>query len=530
MLWIIRACGSCLGRAARLAAHCIGISNVDTCRRQAPAARRARALPTALLLAAIAAVTAVNTQASATTVPGLCDSADVVANALSAVVNITVVKVLRTKDTTPGDASNEHIAVFVGSGVAIDPSGIIVTNKHVIQNAALIHVIFHDQVEAPARLIAASALEDLALLKVNVPTPLPTLQFGNSDALQVGQEVMAVGNPLGLGTSVSTGVVSGLHRNLMRTLVDDFIQTDASINPGNSGGPLLDCSGKIVGIDTALISNNPSLGSIGLGFAMPSDDVKFVTNKLRNPDKDPPNWIGVNLQDLTWELAGIFARPDMTGAIVTGVDPESPAAQAALVPGDIIMGAEGQELPDARAILRAIVVQPAGTPIPLSVWRDGKIVGLTVRGQPWPHMTALRSDVLASAAAVARAQAQGLGLGLHLAAITPADRQRFSLGNVSGVLVDQVTPGSQAQDRGLVAGDVIVQVDNRPATTPDDVMSRLASRSTASGSRVALLVRNKSGARWIALFVGRIDVSGLLAPPVLPNGAASPHDATAGPR
>jgi serine protease Do len=316
----------------------------------------------------------------------------------------------------------------------------------------------------------------------------------------------------------------------MRTLVDDFIQTDASINPGNSGGPLLDCSGKIVGINTALISNNPSLGSIGLGFAMPSDDVKFVTNKLRNPDKDPPNWIGVNLQDLTWELAGIFARPDMTGAIVTGVDPESPAAQAALVPGDIITGAEGRELPDARAILRAIVMHPAGTPVPLSVWRDGKIVGLTVRGQPWPHTTALRSDVLASAAAVARAQAQGLGLGLHLATITPADRQRFSLGNVSGVLVDQVTPGSQAQDRGLVAGDVIVQVDNRPATTPDDVMSRLASRSAASGSRVALLVRNKSGARWIALFVGRIDVSGLLAPPVLPNGAVSPHDATAGPR
>ena len=214
-----------------------------------------------------------------------CYSREAINHALSATVNISVVKVIGADSEGGKDAGQppgEHFEEFVGSGVIVDPSGIIITNKHVIKDAAVIRVTFRDRTQAPAQLVAACALMDLAVIKVNVPRPLPTLEFADSDKLQVADPVIAVGNPLGVGTSVSTGVVSGLDRDLMRSPFDDFIQTDATINPGNSGGPLLDCDGKVIGIDTALLSNNKTLGSIGLGFAMPSNEVRFVASKLSN--------------------------------------------------------------------------------------------------------------------------------------------------------------------------------------------------------------------------------------------------------
>ena len=230
----------------------------------------------------MAALAAMGTDASAAMPPATCDISGAVARALPAIVNITVVRVgtgdefestpasstanTPASDTAAADkGGEEHIAVFVGSGSVIDPSGIIVTNKHVIQGAALIRVIFHDKTEVPAQLIAAANVVDLALLKVNAPWPLPTLQFGNSDTLRLGQPVIAIGNPLGIGTSITTGVISALNRDLMRTPFDDFIQTDATINPGNSGGPLLNCAGEMIGVDTALLSNNKVLVRSGSG-------------------------------------------------------------------------------------------------------------------------------------------------------------------------------------------------------------------------------------------------------------------------
>jgi serine protease Do len=473
------------------------------------------------------------TNAFAAIAPDACDSANVVANALSAIVNITVVKVSTggEENAVADKAAPERIEVFVGSGSVIDPSGIIVTNKHVIQGAALIRVIFHDKSEVAAQLIAAASLVDLALLKVNVPGPLPTLKFGNSDALRIGQPVIAVGNPLGIGTSVSTGVVSGLNRDLMRTPFDDFIQTDASINPGNSGGPLLDCAGNIIGVDTALLSNSKLLGSIGLGFALPSNDARFVAGKLRDPDAEMPNWLGLHLQDLTAQLATTFGRPGTDGAIVTSVDPGGPAAKASFEPGDIVTRTDGQPSPDARSVLRSIVQKPSGEPISLTVWRHGHSEEVALRGKPWPHMMALRSDVLASAAAVARAQAEGLGLGLHLTTITAENRQHFSLGdNTKGVLVDLVIPGSQAEDMGVKPGDVIEQVGDMPTTTPGDVTSQLTHGDAASGDLVALLVHGKSETRWVPLYVGHVDVTDLVAAPGLPNTPLAARDAAAGAR
>ncbi|HVC63448.1 MAG TPA: trypsin-like peptidase domain-containing protein [Acetobacteraceae bacterium] len=477
-------------------------------------------------LAVIAAILA--GPAAIAAAPSTCDTADVVAHALSAVVNISVVRVLRKANPAPGKPPDEHFEVFVGSGVIIDPTGIIVTNKHVIKDGAMILVTFQDRSQVPAQLIDAAELVDLALLKVTVPKPLPTLSFANSDAVRVGQPVIAVGNPLGLGTSVSTGVVSALNRDLMSSPFDDFIQTDASINPGNSGGPLLNCAGKIVGIDSDLVSNNPLLSSIGLGFAMPSNDVSFVAGKLRNPGYVMPDWIGLHLQDLTAQLATVFGRPDVAGAIVTSVDADSPAARASLAQGDIITAVRGQAMPDSRAILRTVVVAPEGAAITLSVWRHGQMRDVTVRTVPWPRMLALRSQVLASPQAIARAES--VGLGLHLTRISAADRRRYSLADTSGVLIDRVVSGSQAEDMNLRAGDVIEQVGARRATTPAEVTARLTPSRTAPGNLVALLVRGKSGLRWTTLWLGRIDPKDLVAGPVAPEASGETHDVAGRPR
>jgi serine protease Do len=464
--------------------------------------------------------------ALATAVPASCDIASVVAHALPAVVNIWVAKLLpadQSEDGTEDSSSTEvspgtadspsgkyRVELFVGTGFVVDPTGVIVTNKHVIQNAAMIRVTFHDGTQVPAQLIAASSLIDFAMLKVNVGHTLPVLHFADSDRVQLGQRAIAIGNPLGLGTSVSTGVISGVGRNLMKTPIDEFIQTDASINPGNSGGPLLECSGKVVGVDTALLSNNKVLGSIGIGFALPSNVVALATLKLMNPLIAHPNWVGLELQDLSPGLAESFGDQATNGAIVTGVDPGSPAAHAGLVPGDIIAALGGEPAPNARTVQRTIVVTPTGVPITLSVWNAGHTRAVTLRGTDWPHMMALRGSVLASAKAVASVHAEGTGM--ELADITPALRQRFDLQQTSGVVVEHVADGTEADSLGLTAGDVISMVGDQPATSVKLVNAHLDHAAAANGYLVPLLVHSKSKTWWATVYICHVNIADLLAP------------------
>ena len=451
-----------------------------------------------------------------------CDVTGVVARSLPSVVNITVVRILRDDKADPGKPPGVHLGVFVGSGFIVDPSGLIVTNKHVIEDAAVIRVTMHNRQEIPAQLYAAAAGIDVAVLKVNLPAPLPTVSFGNSDALEIGQRVIAIGNPLGVGTSVSTGVVSAENRNLMRTPFDDYLQTDASINPGNSGGPLFDCSGRVIGVDTYLISNNSDLGSIGLGFALPANDVNFVVSKLQSADPTAPNWIGLRLQDLTEDLAAIFGKPDVAGAIVTGVDPGSPAASSSIGTGDIITALNGQPMPDSRAIQRAIVESAPDASIKLSVWQDGRTMDETIRAKPWPHMMALRGEVLASPEAIQ--QAENAGLGLHVTNITDEDRKRYNLAEAKGVLIDDVVPGSQAESMKFHAGDVIEQIGKQKSPTLEQVTSRLMIGGGTPGNMVALLVREPSGSNWRTLWVGRIDPKDVVANLTTGNQSGSVHE------
>lgn len=463
----------------------------------------------AIVAGAIALATTVALDAAEAAPPGMCDAAGVVAPALPAVVNISVIQVV-TKTGADGSAK-EHLEINDGSGVIIDPSGLIVTNRHVIQSAAVIRVAFNDHSEVPAQLIQASVLVDLALLKVESAKPLPALRFADSDALRVGQPVIAVGNPFGIGTSVTTGVVSALNRDFMRSPVDNLIQTDAAINPGNSGGPLLDCAGDIVGIDTALASNNKALGSIGIGFAIPSNVVNYVAGRLRRPETDAPDWFGLQLQDMTPSMAAALHRHNVGGAVVTAADRDSPAARVFLAPGDIITAVDGQELSDSRAILRELVTKPPGEPAVLSVSRAGTTKNVTIVGQQWPHLAMLRKEILADAEAVARAQAQGTGM--LLTEITPESRQHFGLGDDAGVLIYEVEEGSQAESAGLKSGDVIERIGDKAATTPEQVRQDLKLADHEGQELIAILVHGKTNTRWVALCVGRVNVAALMFAP-----------------
>ena len=461
--------------------------------------------------------------------PTGCDVPNVVAQVLPAIVNIDNAGLAHTaninvQNDLTRESSEPVIESSVGTGFIISSDGLIVTNQHVIRGAIALRVTFKDKTQVPAHLVAAAALDDIALIKVDVPRKLPTLQFADSDALRVGQPVIAIGNPIGVGTTVSTGSISAVNRNLMRTPFDDYIQTDAAINPGNSGGPLLDCSGKVVGMNSALLSNNPAQGSIGLGFALPSNGVKAVARMLQDPNA-APNWIGVQLQDVNARLASSFKWPNVSGAIVTGVDPGSPAAQASLVPGDIITSVGGEAQPDARAVQRAVVTADPGQPITLSVWRRGRTMPVTLRGEPWPNFKMLQSQVVAGRALVA--QAFAAGLGLHVIAIDDPDRLRFGLGNVQGVLIDRVDPGTQAAQLGLQVGDVIQQIGDQIVSTPDQVMAQLAYGKPDANDILAVLVRKQSGPQWITIWVGRPDSRQFVVGAPATEAARSAHEATA---
>ena len=472
----------------------------------------------------IAKATIIASEAWAAAPPDGCDAAGVVARNLPAVVNISVIQVV-TKTGDDG-SRKEHLEINDGSGVIIDPSGIIVTNRHVIQSAAEIRVDFSDRSEVAAQLIQASVLVDLALLQVDIGRPLPALRFADSDSLRVGQPVVAVGNPFGIGTSVTTGVVSAVNRDFMRSPVDNLIQTDAAINPGNSGGPLLDCAGDIVGINTALASNNKALGSIGIGFAIPSNVVSYVGGRLRHPETDSPDWFGLQLQDMTPSLAAAFHQRDVGGAVVTATDRGSPAALASIAPGDIIAAVDGHALSDSRAILRELVVKPLGQPATLSILRGGAKHDVTVTGQQWPNLAMLRNEFLADPAAVERAEAQGTGM--LLADITPESRRQFGLGDEAGVLIYEVAEGSQAESAELKAGDVIERVGDNAATTPQQVQEQLKRGNHEGEELVPVLVRSKTNTRWVTLCVGRVNVSRLMfAPSQSPNvgtaASSQPH-------
>ena len=423
--------------------------------------------------------------------------ADIVQQASQAVVNLSIWKVRlpRKKGEAP-----RRVKTYA-SGFIIDTSGIIITNKHVIDGAIDIMVIFSDGNRAHGTLIAASAIADLAVLKATVANSLPFLKWGDSNRLRVGNPILTIGNPLGIGMSVSAGIISALNRDLQDTPFDSYIQTDAAINKGNSGGPLIDQYGEVVGVNTALYNTDPNGGFIGIGFAIPSAAAQFVVDHLLDPRHPKPGWLGVKLQDVTPALAEALGLPGHKGSLIVEVDQAGPASRAGLRPGDVLERINTMLPSDARDFMRAIVIVPVGEQVTLTVWRDGKEQPVVVTVAAWPDATPEGGVISAS---LARAMIERPpDLGLKLKPITDAARKQFGLDpKVNGVLVSAVDIDCEAGDLGLVAGDVITMAQGMPVATPADVTHALTVAHEQHRTSAALLVQGKGGKRWVSLSIG----------------------------
>ena len=341
---------------------------------------------------------------------------------------------------------------------------------------------------------------DLAVIKVDAGKTLPYLTLADSDTVQVGDPVLAVGNPLGIGTSVSSGIISALNRNLRNSPFDDYVQTDAAINHGNSGGPLLNTAGRVIGVNTILLTNQKNEGSNGLGFAISSVVVNYVVQHLENPAQAPVGWIGTHVQDVTSDLARAFGMPQHAGCVITKLDANSPARQAGLHSGEVILAYNDNPVRNARELMREVAITPIGRVAPLQIWMHGAERTVRVTIHAWPNLMEPRGAMLARQNV--ERPIQSPNLGMLLAPLIPLARKRSELQGVHGVLVVAVDKQSEAFGKGVDPGDVVEKVQGIAVTEPDEV-DRLAHQMAGLHGVVALLVRWPGGPRWIALHTGR---------------------------
>lgn len=421
------------------------------------------------------------------------DWSSVIRQAIPAVVDISI-ESLATKNGVQQRQSE------VGTGYLIDPNGTIVTNKHVIEGAFRIIVTLSDGSQYQAKLLGAGAIVDVAVIKIDADYPLPYLKFADSGKAEIGDPVAVVGNPLGLGTSVSTGVVSAVHRNLMNTPVDDYIQTDAALNHGNSGGPMLDRDGQVIGMSTILVTNGSGQGSEGLGFAISSDEVAMTVHRLLDPQSVPLGWIGVHLQDVTPALKSAFRLHQLGGYLVSEVDPGSPAAQAGLQSGDVITRIGNYSPLQSSELVMDILRTPLGTHLPVDFERQGQTMHADVTVAPW-NAVIRGEEALMHPMAEAEA-AESPDLGLLLAPISGLAQRLYHISADHGVAVVAVDPNSDAFVEGIVAGDVIEKVQNQVVTSPDQAMD-LAKQAMALNRFIVLLVADRHGdPHWVPIYSG----------------------------
>ena len=375
----------------------------------------------------------------------------------------------------------------IGSGFVINADGYVVTNNHVVDGATEIRVKFADGRELPGKVIGRDEKTDLALVKVEA-TGLPVIPLGDSSRLEVGEPVMAIGNPFGLEQTVTTGIVSATGRTIGAGPYDDFIQTDASINPGNSGGPLVNARGEVIGVNTAIASGNG--GSVGIGFAIPTNLVKPVVTQLADSGHVVRGWLGVSIQPLTQELAASFGLPDTHGALVSGIADGSPASRTGLRRGDVITRYDGRPLTRWSDLPREVAETPIGREVPIEVLRDGKHVTLTVK--------VARLDE-GNQQVATKAEPAAARLGIAARSLTPELAHSLNVPTDRGVLVERVEDGSRAQTAGLAAGDVIVEVDQAPVANVEAL--RAAVNRHPAGKPLLMLVNREGQALYLAVAI-----------------------------
>jgi serine protease Do len=380
----------------------------------------------------------------------------------------------------------------LGSGFVIDPSGLVVTNNHVIAEAEEINVVFNDGSRIKAEVVGRDPKTDIALLQIKPEKPLKAVNFGDSDKVRLGEWVIAIGNPFSLGGSVSAGIVSARNRDIQSGPYDNYIQTDAAINRGNSGGPLFNLNGDVIGVNTAIIS--PSGGSIGIGFAVPSKVVMGVIEQLREFKEVRRGWLGVRIQQVTDDIAESLGLKQARGALIAGVDDKGPAKPAGIEAGDIVIKFDSRDIKEMRDLPRIVADTPVGKEVEVIVLRKGKEEKKTVKlgrleDAEKAKPASVQSDVKPDDKTVVKK-----ALGLDLANISPDLRKRFKIKDtVNGVVITGIDQNSAAAEKRLNAGDTIVEVAQEAVGTTDDFQKKVDKLKKDGRKLALLLVANPEG-------------------------------------
>jgi serine protease Do len=450
--------------------------------------------------------------------------ADLASKLLPSVVNISTTQVIEGRPgmelpkLPPGSPFEEFFKEFfdrnqpeqrsrratsLGSGFIVDERGYVVTNNHVIQDADEITVVLHDDSRLKAELVGRDAKTDIAVLRVKPKEKekLAAVKFGSSDKARVGDWIVAIGNPFGLGGTVTAGIISARGRDINAGPYDDFIQTDASINRGNSGGPMFNMAGEVIGINTAIFS--PTGGSVGIGFAIPASAAKPVIDQLIKHGQVRRGWLGVHIQAVTDEIAETLGLKEAAGALVASVIKEGPAEKAKIEAGDVILEFDGKKVTEMRRLPRMVADTEVGKEVPVTVWRNNKKVALKAKVG---ELTETTTEVAAKTGESRRGSADETNveaLGLRLSSITPKVAEQFKLGkDAKGVVVLKVDEKGPAAEKGIRAGDVIVEVSQEEVRAPRDIAKKVADAKKAGRKSVLLLLEGQGGLRFVAI---RID-------------------------
>ena len=393
-----------------------------------------------------------------------------------------------------GPQQRSRRATSLGSGFIISKDGYVVTNNHVIADADEITVILQDDTRLPAKLVGRDPKTDLAVLKVKPEKDLPAVGFGESGSARVGDWIVAIGNPFGLGGTVTAGIISARGRDINSGPYDDYIQTDASINRGNSGGPMFNLEGQVIGINTAIFS--PTGGSVGIGFAIPSSTAKPVIDQLIKNGSVKRGWLGVHIQAVTDEIAETLGLSEAGGALVANVIEDSPAEKAMIKAGDVILTFDGKKVEEMRSLPRIVAETQVGKDTKVSVWRDGKIKILKVAVGELDDAKAVEARSGSSKGG----DRNIVDLGLTLSGITDQLRSRFKLANdAKGLVVTKVDGDGPAAEKNIRPGDIIVEVSQEEVSTTADVVKKVREVKKAGRKTVLLLLEGDGGMRFVVV-------------------------------
>ena len=438
---------------------------------------------------------------------GFPSFADLAEKLLPTVVNISTVQKTEKLDIAlPEDADGETAAAVLddggdsddaaetrqalGSGFIIDEQGYIITNYHVIENASVVNVVLFDNTEIEAEVIGGDEKTDLALIKIEPPFELDKAVFGNSDELRIGDWVLSIGNPFGLGGSVSAGIVSAKSRDIAAGPYDNFIQTDASINQGSSGGPMFNMKGEVIGINTALFSTTGA--NMGVGFAIPINTAGWIASQLEENGVVKRGWIGVKIQSSNKDVARDLKLTDNQGVIVSAVTENSPAAKAGISPGDVILSLGKKEIASSKDFSRLIAESPIGKPVTLILLHNQKVKTVSVTVEEMPAAPALPSAKTPATAKMPDNDRIAYETGIKLREITPDILEAFNLSPVTmGLVVEGVEANSDAALQGVKKGDVILKIDKKDVLTTDAALNYIREAKQENNRPIMLMIQDQ---------------------------------------